>query len=87
MGLLEDLGLYGFHAKDVRKSYGAGWPDWCIIGRERLIFRELKSDEGRLSKQQLEVRDKLRRIGMDWGVWRPEHWHTRQIHDELTALL
>ena len=68
--LLDDLNLFGFH---VRNSIGSarGWPDWAILGPGGALFRELKSEAGKLSGEQRRVGSKLTRAGLDWAVWRP----------------
>ena len=51
----------------------AGWPDLTLLRRRdgRALFRELKTDSGRVSPRQAAVLDLLRACGLDAGVWRP----------------
>lgn len=49
---------------------GAGFPDLVAV-RERVLFRELKTMNGRLSDIQQQWGEKLTEAGADWGVWRP----------------
>lgn len=67
--LMKDLGLDGFH---VRNSIGSrrGFPDWEIWGTS-VLWRELKSERGRLSTDQRRVGSLITRAGGDWAVWRP----------------
>lgn len=46
-----------------------------------VLYRELKSDRGRLSMEQEAWGDLLVRAGCDWAVWRPSDWS--QIEAEL----
>ena len=60
-----------------------GWPDLVLIRRRdrRVLFRELKSDTGRVSDRQAAVLDLLSACGLDAGVWRPSQ--LEQIGKEL----
>jgi hypothetical protein len=51
------LGLAHFHVLSS-KGMTPGWPDSTIIGG-KVIFRELKSEYGRLSPEQRAIGDKL----------------------------
>jgi hypothetical protein len=82
--LLKLHGLWGYHTHDSRRSE-PGWPDWCIIGR-RVIYRELKSQGGKLSSEQTRVRNLLLAAGQDWAVWRPADLHSGRIQRELAAV-
>lgn len=52
----------------------AGWPDLVLWRPGRLLFRELKSDTGRVSAEQQAVLESLAQSGADVGVWRPSDW-------------
>ena len=83
--LLRDLNLWGFHP---RTSIGSepGWPDWTIIGPRKIIFRELKSEYGRVTPEQQHVGEMLQRAGQSWAVWRPSSLLSGEIGRELTNL-
>lgn len=77
------------HFHDSRRQVGgqlvgdadaAGFPD-LVLARERLLIRELKTDRGRLTPQQMEWLSALDRAGVDADVWRPSEWHriTREL--------
>ncbi len=86
--LMKDLGLTGFHVEkslDVEKNRKnvsvRGWPDWSIRGARGVIFRELKSQRGRVEPDQQAWLDAL---GGD--VWRPSDLLSGKIAAELVAL-
>jgi len=87
--------LYGWRHMHVRRSIGkaqrwttatnvTGWPDLVIWkpGR-RVMFRELKTDRGKLTHEQVDVLDSLRAAGADADVWRPGHLDSGRIQAEL----
>lgn len=82
--LCQLLGLLHFHVKHSR-GMTAGWPDSVIIG-SKVIYRELKSEAGKLTPEQRAVGDKLQAAGADWKVWRPSDWLTGGIDLELRVL-
>jgi hypothetical protein len=66
------LGWRVFYVRDSRGSPG-GWPDLTLC-KDRVLFRELKAERGRLSLDQEQWGELLTRAGMDWAVWRPSDW-------------
>ena len=84
MSLIDTLGLVGFHVFDSRRS-NPGLPDVVAVGRHGVIYRELKTSKGKLSRMQTYWLDTLLAAGQDAGVWRPEDWPDR-ITRELRAL-
>ena len=56
-----------------------------IIGR-KVIYRELKTEAGRLTREQEEVGRRLQRAGANWRVWRPSDLLSGQLLRELTEL-
>jgi hypothetical protein len=79
------LGLLHFHVH-YAKHMRAGWPDSTIIGAGKVIFRELKSEFGRLTPEQRLVGERLKSAGQDWRVWRPSDWISGAIETELRLL-
>lgn len=77
------FGLATYHTYDSRRS-GAGFPDLTIVGANGILFRELKTDVGRVSPQQQYWLAVLVESGADAKVWRPSDWPT--ITSELRAL-
>jgi hypothetical protein len=82
--LMKDLGLLAFHTRDSRRSE-QGYPDWTIVGK-RVLFRELKTQRGRLSPSQKGWLAKLTAAGQDAGVWRPADLMSGRIAGELIAI-
>lgn len=80
-----DLGLYHYHPHDSRRSQ-AGWPDSVIIGRCGVLFRELKTQAGKLSSEQRHVGYLLTGAGLSWEVWRPADLADGTIGVQLAAL-
>jgi hypothetical protein len=70
-----------YHPYDSRRS-AAGFPDLTIVHPERgLLFAELKTATGRLSRNQVLWITTLEDAGARVFVWRPEHW------DQIVAVL
>lgn len=49
-----------------------GFPDYVALRDGRLLFAEIKSETGRLSRDQERWRDELRLAGAEWHLWRPD---------------
>jgi hypothetical protein len=78
------LSIKHFH---VRHPTGMtpGWPDSTIIG-SRVLFRELKTQAGRVTSDQQAIGDMLKAAGQDWQVWRTSHWLSGEIERQLRQL-
>lgn len=76
--------LWGYHVRDSRRS-APGWPDWVIVGG-RILFRELKTQQGRVSSEQRKVGYLLQAAGGDWDVWRPSDLLGGRVNAELAAV-
>ena len=70
-----------YHTFDSRRS-PAGFPDLVLVGHGRVLFRELKTDKGRMSKPQKEWMQSLIDADADFSVWRPRD--LKAIIKELT---
>lgn len=74
--VVEVAQLHGFelayHTHDSRRS-APGFPDLVLVSSRhgRVLFRELKTDTGRVSKDQVKWLTGLVAGGADAGVWRP----------------
>lgn len=84
--LLKIYNLFGFHVSDGRYGSEPGWPDWCILGDGKCLYRELKDAQGTLSADQVLVAKRLRRAGQDFAVWRPADFISGAIREELAAI-
>ena len=73
-----------FHVTDSRGS-PAGWPDLVLAhrARGRLLFRELKTDTGRVSKAQREWLEDLRAGGADADIWLERDLRSGRVEREL----
>lgn len=84
--LAERLGWWTYHPLDSRGS-NPGWPDLVLArwpragGRATVIFRELKTERGKVRPEQLRWGQTLMAGGLDWQIWRPSMWPS--ICDEL----
>jgi hypothetical protein len=83
--LLRDLGLHGYHTHDSRRSHG-GYPDWTIVGIGGVLFRELKTQRGKVSPEQRAWLDALAAANADVDVWRPGDLLSGRIARELAAI-
>ena len=67
--LAKTLGWMVYHTYDSRKSE-PGFPD-LVLSRDRVLFRELKTDTGKLTTAQKAWASTLQRSGADYALWRP----------------
>lgn len=79
------LGVAWYHPFFSRRS-AAGWPDLALCGGSGFMLRELKTDKGRLTKDQQAWGTRLGAAGQDWDVWRPDDLHSGRIQRELEAI-
>lgn len=81
--LIKALGLHYYFTYDSRRS-PEGFPDLVIWGR-KIIFRELKTEKGRLTAKQEECLVSLTNV-VDVTVWNPSAWNAGIIERELREL-
>lgn len=67
-----------YHVFDSRRSE-PGFPDCVLVGPAGVLFRELKSETGRLTPDQVRWLDRLTEANADTDVWRPCDWPTRVL--------
>lgn len=86
------LGWRVYHTHDSRRSE-AGFPDLVLVRGTRLLFVELKANDGRLDGAQAVWLDDLRRVAdaIDAGAgeilvetWRPDDWD--HVHSVLKSV-
>ena len=83
IALAKQLGYKVYHTADSRGSE-KGFPDLVLVGKY-VLFIELKTDQGRLSKEQDEWLDVLSLAeGVYASVWRPKDW--KEIQKILTHI-
>ncbi len=54
---------------------GAGFPDLVLVRGKRVVYIELKSDKGVVSKEQEEWLHALQDANQEVFVWRPNSWY------------
>ena len=53
---------------------GKGFPDFLFV-RDRVVYAEVKTGKGKLTKEQRQWRDAIRAAGAEWYLLRPlEDW-------------
>jgi hypothetical protein len=82
----KDLGLRYHYCPDARHCQGQpGWLDLTIVGKW-VLYREVKSEDGRATRAQLDTLGWLRRARCNVGIWRPEDWESGLIARELEEI-
>ena len=62
------------------------FPTLVVVGPEGGVFRELKSDTGRVTVEQWSVGALMRGAGWDWGIWRPADLASGRVETEIAAI-
>lgn len=78
-------GVMYFHPLDSRGT-NPGFPDDVLIVHGAVMWRELKSQKGRVRPDQKIVLAALRAAGHDVDVWRPSDIRSGRIAREIAAL-
>ena len=73
------MGWHVYHTHDSRRSE-PGFPD-LVLAKDRVMYRELKSEKGKLTIDQKAWAASLQRAGADYSVWRPSQ--LQAIYSEL----
>jgi hypothetical protein len=78
--------LHGFDSYHTYRSDRSepGFPDLVLMRPPLLLFRELKTDRGRLTIPQRRWIEELIACGQDAAVWRPADLRGGRIAAELT---
>lgn len=82
--LVASYGLWGYEAADSRRAT-PGLTDFIILGSGPVLWRELKSPRGVLSRQQTRVRNRLWLADQDWAVWRDADLRSGLIEAQIAA--
>lgn len=85
--MARELRLETVHlTKQAARGNPPGWPDLIILGPRGILFRELKSDLGRVSREQSAMGAKLLCVGGNWDIWRPDSLTSGRIRKELAEI-
>ena len=74
------LGWRVYHTYNSRRCE-PGFPDLVLV-RDRVLFRELKTEKGKMRSAQEEWGQSFKTAEADWKVWRPSDM--REIIQTLT---
>lgn len=80
------LGWHCYHTHDSRRSQ-PGFPDLVLVHevQGRVLYRELKTQQGRIRPEQTAWLRLLTAANQDATVWRPSDLLSNRIHNELTG--
>jgi hypothetical protein len=67
-----------YHTYDARRSY-AGFPDTVFVRPPRIVYAELKREDGRVTREQWAWFDALKASGAEVYIWRPSDIETGVI--------
>ncbi len=85
IGAAQRLGWLVYHTHDSRRSQ-AGFPDLVLVHPSHgVLFRELKTETGRLTAAQKTWIDTLTVAGANAAVWRPLAWLDGTVTAELSG--
>lgn len=79
------LGVAWFHPYYSERSV-PGYPDLTLCGNRGVLFRELKTEVGKLTRTQEEWLTRLSKASQDADVWRPADLASGRILAELKAI-
>ena len=65
---------------------GRGYPDLTIFSNNAVLWRELKTQDASLSRDQQRWRYVIQAAGGNWALWRPVHLWSGQIETELRQI-
>ena len=82
----EALGWLVYHPHDSRRS-APGFPDLVMVHERhgQVLYRELKTEKGKASKDQERWLGVLAAVGSDAGLWRPSDWVSGLIQRVLSG--
>jgi len=71
-----------YHTFNSSKS-DPGFPDLVLVRDGRIVYAELKTEKGRLTKHQRDWLKALDDAGQEVYVWRPSDWDHGRIQEVL----
>lgn len=93
IGLFRSAGWRVCHFHDSRRQIkpgvfvgdvdAKGFPDLVAVKHSRVVFVELKSEKGTVSKGQRDWLEVLSSAGQEVYVWRPSHLDSGAVHKVL----
>ncbi len=83
--LCRGLGVLRFHVRDSR-GMNRGMPDDVLIGAGGILWRECKTQKGRLTPEQQDTGEALAALGQDYALWRPADLLSGRIARELEII-
>lgn len=86
LDLARTLGLAVFHSGDSRRDACAGFPDLVIVGKRGVLWRELKTQKGRVRPEQLDWLRRLNAAAQDAAIWRPSDLKSHLIQTQLRSI-
>ena len=77
--------VFGWLHYHTRNSKGSepGFPDSVMVRGKRIVFAELKSEDGKHSLDQIKWLAALHATGAETHSWRPSDWKTGLIEEVL----
>lgn len=81
--LAQRLGWLVYHTHNSRHS-ASGFPDLTMAQPGRLIFAELKREDGHPTGEQIDWFNTLSTAGARCYIWRPSDWRDGTIERILT---
>jgi len=83
--LCKGLGIIRIHVYDSRGTT-PGVPDDILIGPRGILWRELKTQRGKVTAAQHAMGEALTAAGQNWAVWRPASLLSGAIAAELAGI-
>jgi hypothetical protein len=63
---------------------GSGWPDVCLVGRGRILFRELKTNKAQWGgKRNVDQKAWIDRLNANTGHVNAGMWRPRDLRDQI----
>ncbi|WP_041574508.1 VRR-NUC domain-containing protein [Cellulomonas gilvus] len=86
--LARTTGWLVYHTHDSRRSQ-PGFPDLVLVHARRatVLYRELKTETGRIRPEQRQWLTALAEAGADAAVWRPSDWLGDRVAAELLGVV